>query len=72
MTPHVEVTNEIPDYHNFLRLCYLVGVKTAPNALPHILDGVNCNWVRGWARDVRSVVCRSRVLRGNKMKAQNG
>ena len=45
--------NGEPDYTNFLRLCYLVGLKTAPDALPHMLTGVYRGRVLQRARDVR-------------------
>ena len=41
------------DYVNFLRCCYLVGIKTPPDALQHLLQDVNRKRVAAWCQDIR-------------------
>ena len=47
------VRNVEPDYQNFLRCCWLVGTKTAIDAMPHFLSNVHRDRAGAWARDIR-------------------
>lgn len=41
------------DYTNFLRCCYLIGIKTPMDSMQHLLEGVNVKRMTAWAQDIR-------------------
>ena len=41
------------DYTNFLRICYLIGIKTPMDSMEHLLEGVTVKRMTAWAQDIR-------------------
>ena len=43
---------EDPDFVNFVRCCYRVGIRTPPDAMAHTLEGVGCRRIQSWMEDI--------------------
>lgn len=42
-----------PDYVNFLRACYAVGLKIPRDFMQHLVDGVDRKRAQHWCEDIR-------------------
>ena len=61
-----------PDYVNFLRTCFLIGVKVPPDTMKHLVQDVDRKRLTKWCQDIRLALASCEYMDSMKIEFEPG